>query len=200
MAGTNVLISLVLHLAFSFFFTYWSAQHCASLKASVGVCSKFNYSFLQPDQTDLFDTENTVFTKPVHLVQQQCMVRRRGLKGSKRRREINDSRQNTSQVTSLSHKTTRHEEELAAGPCAGPGWHKSEPQRWQPAASDFGQAFRTARADFIPCEVQCWQTTFVHQSCMWLKKNFCFCFFFSQRSHRQSTEDNKAAGLWPSQF
>lgn len=198
MAGTKVLISLVLHLAF-LFFSYWSAQHCASLKASVGVCSKFNYNFLQPDQTDLFDTENTVFTKPVHLVQQQCMVRRRGLKGSKRRQqEINDSRQNTSQVTSLSHKTTRHEEELAAGPCAGPGWHKSEPQRWKPAAPDFGQAFRAARADFIPCEVQWWQTTSVHQSCMWLKKNFCF--FFSQRSHRQSTEDNKAATLWTSQF
>lgn len=87
----------------------------------MGVCSKFNYSFLHPDQTDLFDIENTVFTKPVNLVQQQCMVRRRGLKDSERRREINDSRQNASQVTLLSHKTTRHEEELAAGSCAAPG-------------------------------------------------------------------------------
>lgn len=92
----------------SSFFYYWSAQHGVSLKASVGVCSKFNYSFLHPDKTDLFDIENTVFTKPVNLVQQQCMVRRRGLKGCERRREINDFRRNSSWETLLSHSMTRH--------------------------------------------------------------------------------------------
>lgn len=86
----------------------------------MGVYSKFNYSFLQLDQTDSFDIKNTVFTKPVNLVQQQCMVRRRGLKGSERRREINDSQQNTSQMSLLSHKMTKNKEDLAAWFSAAP--------------------------------------------------------------------------------
>lgn len=88
MVMTSVLISLVLHLPFLLLIC---PARCFSKSLCGCICSKFNYSFLQLDQTDLFDIKNTVFTKPVNLVQQQCMVRRRGLKDNERRRERNDS-------------------------------------------------------------------------------------------------------------
>lgn len=86
----------------------------------MGGCSKFNYSFLQLDQTDLFDTKNTFFTKPVNLVQQQYMVSRRGLKDSERIRQRKGSQQNSSQVTLLSHKMRRNKEDLDAWFSAAP--------------------------------------------------------------------------------